>query len=135
MNLDINFVRSQFPSLAGEWVFLDNAGGSQTVKQVADKIHDYLLTSDVQLGASYEISQLAGQRVKTGAQTAAQLVNAGDESEVILGSSTTMLMKLLSLSLVETFKPGDEVIVTNCDHEANIGPWRNLEKKTDARDF
>lgn len=129
MNLDINFVRSQFPALAGEWVFLDNAGGSQTVKQVADKIHNYLLTSDVQLGASYEISQLAGQRVKAGAQTAAQLINAADEGEVILGSSTTMLMKLLSLSLVETFNPGDEVIVTNCDHEANIGPWRNLEKR------
>lgn len=129
MNLDIDFVRTQFPALAGEWVFLDNAGGSQTVKPVADKIHDYLLSSDVQLGASYDVSQLAGQRVKAGAQTAAQLVNAGDESEVILGSSTTMLMKLLSFSLVETFKPGDEVIVTNCDHEANIGPWKNLEKR------
>lgn len=129
MNLDIDFVRSQFPALAGEWVFLDNAGGSQTVKQVADKIHDYLLTSDVQLGASYEVSQMAGERVKAGAKVAAQLVNAGDESEVILGSSTTMLMKLLSFSLVETFQPGDEVIVTNCDHEANIGPWKNLEKR------
>ncbi|MCU0286984.1 MAG: cysteine desulfurase-like protein [Acidobacteria bacterium] len=129
MNLNIDFVRSQFPALAGEWVFLDNAGGSQTVRQVADKIHDYLLSSDVQLGASYDVSQLAGQRVKAGAQTAAQLVNASDESEVILGSSTTMLMRLLSFSLVETFKPGDEIIVTNCDHEANIGPWKNLEKR------
>jgi cysteine desulfurase family protein (TIGR01976 family) len=129
MKLDIDFVRAQFPALAGEWVFLDNAGGSQTVKQVADRIHEYLMSSDVQLGASYEISQLAGQRVKAGARVAAELVNAEDEGEVILGSSTTMLMKLLSLSLVETFKPGDEVIVTNCDHEANIGPWRNLEKR------
>lgn len=129
MKLDIDFVRAQFPALSGEWVFLDNAGGSQTLKQVADRIHEYLMTSDVQLGASYEISQLAGQRVKAGARAAAELLNAGDECEVILGSSTTMLMKLLSLSLVETFKPGDEVIVTNCDHEANIGPWRNLEKR------
>lgn len=129
MKLPIDFVRAQFPALSGEWVFLDNAGGSQTLKQVVDRIHEYLLTSDVQLGASYEISQLAGQRVKAGARVAAQLVNAEDECEVILGSSTTMLMKLLSLSLVETFKPGDEIIVTNCDHEANIGPWRNLEKR------
>jgi cysteine desulfurase family protein (TIGR01976 family) len=129
MKLAVDFVRAQFPALAAEWVFLDNAGGSQTLKQVADRIHDYLMTSDVQLGASYEISQLAGQRVKAGARVAAELVNAGDECEVILGSSTTMLMKLLSFSLVETFTPGDEVIVTNCDHEANIGPWRNLEKR------
>lgn len=129
MKLDIEFVRAQFPALAGEWVFLDNAGGSQTLKQVADRIHDYLLTSDVQLGASYEISQLAGERVKNGARAIAQMIDAGDENEIILGPSTTVLLNNLAASLGETFKPGDEVIVTNCDHEANIGGWRRLEKK------
>jgi len=57
------------------------------------------------------------------------MINAGDASEVIFGSSTTMLLQNLSRSMVQTFKPGDEVIVTNCDHEANIGPWVNMEKE------
>jgi cysteine desulfurase family protein (TIGR01976 family) len=129
MKLDMDFVRAQFPALAGEWILLDNAGGSQTLKQVADRLHDYLLTSDVQLGASYEISQLAGRRVKDGARSIAQMINAGDENEVILGPSTTVLLNNLGFCLGETWKPGDEVIVTNCDHEANIGGWRRLERK------
>ncbi len=129
VEMNIDFVREQFPALSGEWVFFDNAGGSQTLRQVADRIHDYLLTSNVQLGASYEISRLSGERVNAGVRGIAQLINAGDPSEVILGSSTSMLLKNLSVSLGETFRPGDEIIVTDCDHEANIGCWRRLEKK------
>ena len=59
----------------------------------------------------------------------AQMINAADPAEVVLGSSTTQLLQNLSKSLVRTFKPGDEVIVTNCDHEANIGPWTHMEKQ------
>lgn len=129
MKIDMEFVRAQFPALAGEWTFFDNAGGSQTLKQVADRIHDYLMTSDVQLGASYETSRIAGERVAEGSRMTAQMINAPDENEVILGPSTTVLLRNLAHCLGETYEPGDEVIVTNCDHEANIGGWRSLEKK------
>ena len=129
MNFDIDFVREQFPALTGDFVFFDNAGGSQTLKPVADRISDYLLTSNVQLGASYCVSEEAGARVSEGVQTVADFIGAKESSEVILGSSTSMLLKILSISLGETFSVGDEIIVTNCDHEANIGCWRSLEKK------
>ena len=129
MKLDIDFVRAQFPALSGEWIYMDNAGGSQTLKQVISRIGEYLTTSDVQLGATYDISQLGVKRVTEAARSIAELINAENESEVILGSSTSMLLRVLSHCLVETFKPGDEVIVTNCDHEANIGPWADMEKK------
>jgi len=125
----INFVRQQFPSLAGDWTFFDNAGGSQTLKQVVERISEYLLTSDVQLGASYAISQLAGDRVAKAAQGMATLINAKSPSEVVMGSSTTLMIRILSLCISKTWNPGDEVIVTNCDHEANIGPWVDLEKQ------
>lgn len=125
----IDFVRQEFPSLAGDWMFFDNAGGSQTLKRVVDKISEYLLTSDVQLGASYAISQLAGDRVSKAAQGMATLINAKSPSEVVMGSSTTLMLRILSLCISKTWNPGDEVIVTNCDHEANIGPWVDLEKQ------
>ncbi|HEY9668154.1 MAG TPA: aminotransferase class V-fold PLP-dependent enzyme, partial [Coleofasciculaceae cyanobacterium] len=125
----IDFVRQQFPALAGDWTFFDNAGGSQTLQQVVDRISEYLLTSDVQLGASYAISQLAGDRVTKAAQGMATLINAKSPSEVVMGSSTTLMLRILSLCLVQTWNPGDEVIVTNCDHEANIGAWVDLEKQ------
>jgi cysteine desulfurase family protein (TIGR01976 family) len=129
MELNIDFVRKQFPALSGDWVFFDNAGGTQICRQAADRIYDYLLTTNVQLGASYDISQRSTQRVNQGIGAMAEFINAREKSEVILGPSTSMLLKILSLSLGEIFRPGDEVIVTNCDHEANIGPWRSLEKR------
>ena len=128
-SLPIDFVRQQFPSLAGDWTFFDNAGGSQTLKQVVERISEYLLTSDVQLGASYAVSKLAGDRVAKAAQAMATLINAKSASEVVMGSSTTLLLRILSLCLSQTWNPGDEVIVTNCDHEANIGAWIDLEKQ------
>lgn len=125
---DISFIRLQFPSLSGEWTFFDNAGGTQTTRQVGERIQDYLYQTNVQLGASYEISQLAGSKIMESRNTWSKMLNASDPSEIVFGSSTTMLLQNLSRSLVELFEPGDEVIVTNFDHEANIGPWRNMEK-------
>ncbi|MEO1144627.1 MAG: cysteine desulfurase-like protein [Cyanobacteria bacterium J06638_22] len=125
--LDSDFVRQQFPALAGDWVFFDNAGGSQTLQAVVDRLSDYLLTSNVQLGASYDVSQKAGERVAEAAQAIATLINAADPSEVVMGSSTSLLFRILALCLGQTFEPGDEVIVTNCDHEANIGCWVDLK--------
>jgi cysteine desulfurase family protein (TIGR01976 family) len=127
--MDIEYVRGQFPALGGEWIFLDNAGGTQILEQVMRRIEEYLHTSNVQLGASYDVSRLAGERVSAAAQSMATFINAPDPAEIIMGSSTTLLMRILSICLGGTFMPGDEVIVTNCDHEANIGPWADLSKK------
>jgi cysteine desulfurase family protein (TIGR01976 family) len=124
--LDLDFVRSQFPALAGEWTYLDNAGGSQTLVGVADRVRDYLLSTNVQLGASYAVSRQAGERVAEATRAMAASINAGDEREVVIGPSTTQLLANLALAMRHQLAVGDEVIVTNCDHEANIGPWVRL---------
>ncbi|MEH2224920.1 cysteine desulfurase-like protein [Nostoc sp.] len=129
MLLNLDKVRQYFPALAGEWTFFDNAGGSQTLKKVVDRISEFLLSSDVQLGASYGVSQLAGERLALATRGMATLINANSDKEVVMGPSTTMMLKVLSICLGQTFIPGDEVIVTNCDHEANIGAWVALEKQ------
>lgn len=129
LSLDLDFVRSHFPALDKEWVYMDNAGGSQTLKGVADRISEYLLTSIVQHGASYAISQLAMQRVKEATAAMATLVNAADPQEIVMGGSTTLMIRLLSLSFAQTLKPGDEIIVSNSDHEANVSPWIDLRKQ------
>ncbi|MEH1944415.1 MAG: cysteine desulfurase-like protein [Nostoc sp.] len=129
MLLNLDKVRQYFPALAGEWTFFDNAGGSQTLKKVADRISEFLLSSDVQLGASYAVSQLAGERLALATRGIATFINANSSKEVVMGPSTTMMLKVLSICLGQTFTPGDEVIVTNCDHEANIGAWVALEKQ------
>lgn len=122
--MDLEKVRAQFPGLASEWALLDNAGGSQMLGRAADRVREFLVGSNVQLGGAYALSELAGERVKEGGRALAAQIGARDASEVVLGTSTTQL--LLNLSFAMSFRDGDEVIVTNCDHESNIGPWRRL---------
>jgi cysteine desulfurase family protein (TIGR01976 family) len=126
--LDVDLLRKRFPALGGDWTFFDNAGGSQTLGAVADRVRDYLLTTDVQLGATYDVSRRAGERVRAGQRAMATLVNAADPSEIVIGSSTSALLRMLAFCLGRTFSSGDEIIVTNCDHEANIGPWVDLQE-------
>lgn len=125
-SLDIAYVRKQFPGLAGGYAFMDNAGGSMVLKAVADRVADYLLNSSVQLGASYRPSVEAGERVMQARRSVMQLINAAHPEEVIMGGSTTHLLQILCRAIAPSIGPGDEIIVTNCDHEANIGPWVRL---------
>ncbi len=126
--LNIASLRSEFPALANDCVYLDNAGGSQVLKRVADRIHDYLLTSSVQLGASYATSLLASERVLAARRAIAELINAPHDEEVVMGAATTALMFVFTQALLPGIKPGDEIIVTNTDHEANIGGWMRLKQ-------
>ena len=126
--LDLARVRRQFPGLESDWTLLDNAGGSQVARAVSDRLTDYLLHTNVQLGASYEPSEIAGTRVRAGVEAMADWMGTDDPAEVVLGPSTSMLLRNLAASFGQTLAPGDEVIVTDCDHEANIGPWADLER-------
>ncbi|SDS31028.1 cysteine desulfurase-like protein [Gramella sp. MAR_2010_147] len=127
--IDIEFVRNQFPALERDFIFMDNAGGSQVLSKVAERISGYLLHHNVQLGASYKVSEEAGKKLKYATSRIAELVNASRDEEIVIGSSTTMLMRILSISISKQWKKGDEVIVTNTDHEANVSPWMDLKEK------
>jgi len=124
--LNLEQIRAEFPALAGDTVFLDNAGGSQVLRRVADRVRDYLLTSSVQLGASYADSQRAGEKVLAARRAVAELINAPHDDEVVMGGATTALMFVLTQGLRLGVKPGGEIIVTNTDHESNIGGWTRL---------
>lgn len=124
--LDLQQIRAEFPALAGDCIYLDNAGGSQVLGRVADRVRGYLLTSSVQLGASYAKSQEAGAKVLQARRSVAGLIHAPHDDEVVMGGSTTSLMFLLPQALLPGLRPGDDIIVTNSDHEANIGGWMRL---------
>jgi cysteine desulfurase family protein (TIGR01976 family) len=120
-------IRAQFPALAGDTIFLENAGGSQVPKVVADRIYDYMISTYVQLGAGYEASQSAS-RVVDDAHEFIRLLTNGDGGEVILGPSTSVLLRMLSDCYAKILKPGAAVVVAQTGHEANIGPWKNLAR-------
>lgn len=126
--LDIEFARSFFPALKTPWALFDNAGGSVPARQVIERIAAYMSTHAVQLGASYDLSVEAGQAVQSGRQAAARLLGA-DVDETVLGPSSTALVNRLAEALLPTWSAGDEVVVTNLDHETNVGAWRRLESR------
>ncbi|MGI3900651.1 MAG: cysteine desulfurase-like protein [Janthinobacterium lividum] len=129
MPLDIEHVRRQFPALADGFGYLDNAGGSLVLGRVADRVRDYLLTTSVQTGASYPQSRRAVERLAEARARIATLLNAERPEEIVLGPSTTVLFQFLARAMESRLKPGDEIVVTDFDHESNIGPWRALEKR------
>lgn len=120
-------LRRQFPALAGETVFLENAGGSQVPGVVADRIRDYMLTSYVQLGAGYALSRNATSVVDE-AHDFVRLLMGGENGEIILGPSCSALLQMLADAYGRVLEPGCEVIVAQTGHEANVGPWVRLER-------
>ncbi|MEO6299357.1 MAG: cysteine desulfurase-like protein [Paracoccaceae bacterium] len=126
--LNLDLVRGNFPGLARGWTLFDNAGGSQILKGAVDRMTEFLLEKNVQIGGSYDISLAAAAALREGREAAATLMNAGRAEEIIFGPSTTVLLQNLARAMRGQLKPGDEIIVTQADHESNIGPWMWLQE-------
>jgi len=127
--LDLNYIRSQFPGLETDWILMDNAGGSQTARPVVYRITDFLIHTNAQLGATYYTSDIATKRVAEAHRIMAGYINASDPGEIVMGSSTSLLIRILAMNMARFLPKGSEIIVTNCDHEANIGAWREMESQ------
>ncbi len=127
--MDLEFIRKQFPSLKKGYTFMDNAGGSQILERSINLISEYFLNYNVQLGASYEVSANAGKALSNSTEKIAEYLNVSNSKEVIIGPSSTMLLRILSICISHNWKAGDEVIITNTDHEANVSCWKDLESK------
>ena len=129
--LDINYVRSQFPTfkdkLNKKYVFFENAGGSFVPNTVIDHLKTFMTSTKVQPYAEYSMSKIAGEQMDKAINLFAKMINA-KSNEIIIGGSTTINIYVLAQAIKKMINPGDEIIVTNQDHEANIGAWRRLKE-------
>ncbi|MDH3792286.1 MAG: aminotransferase class V-fold PLP-dependent enzyme, partial [Rhodospirillales bacterium] len=123
--LDLDFVRRQFPNLGNGWAYFENAGGSYLPQSVIKRMTDFMSESQVQPAALNPLSALSTERLDTARGLMARMINA-ETDEIVIGPSTTLNVYVLAQALRPLFKPGDEIIVTNQDHEANSGAWRRL---------
>jgi len=123
--LNLDFVRGLFPSPCWERAFFENAGGSYVPNSVIERVTAYMRESQVQPGGAYDASALAAERMAEGQRLMAELIGA-DTDEVIIGPSTTTNIFVLSKAFQDSLSSGDEIIVTDLDHEANNGAWRRL---------
>ena len=139
MNLDIDFVRAQFPAfeqaaLSGQ-AFFENAGGSYTCKPVIDRLTRFYLERKVQPYGPYDAARLGGAEMDEARQRLAAILGV-ETDELSFGPSTTQNTYVLAQAFRQWLKPGDAIIVTNQDHEANTGPWRRLaDEGIDVREW
>ena len=128
--LDIEFVRNKFPvfknSKTKDLAFFENAGGTYVPDTVINKLNKFMIETKVQPYGDFPPSIEAGDEMDNSINKIAELLNIGKD-EFIIGPSTTMNMFLLSRGIKHWLNKGDEIIVTNQDHEANIGAWKKLE--------
>jgi cysteine desulfurase family protein (TIGR01976 family) len=131
--LDLTWVRSQFPSLAQTVngqpaVFLDGPGGTQVPQRVVDAIGDYLKHSNANTCGAYATSRRTDAVIAEARAAVADFLGC-DKDEVVFGPNMTTLTFAISRSIGRELGPGDEILLTHLDHDANVSPWRALEER------
>ncbi len=130
---DLSFVRPQFPALSlvvnGQpAAFLDGPGGTQVPQRVIDAVTDYYVSANANHDGAF-LTSARTHEVVAGAHAAMADLLGCDADEVVFGPNMTSLTLALSRALARELQPGDEIVVTNLDHDANVSPWRALEER------
>ena len=128
---DPQALRAEFPALARTQdgrpvVFVDGPGGTQVPQRVIDAVVGYYRESNANDGGAFATSEASDAIVAEAHQAVADLVGAASADEVKFGYNMTTLTFHVSRSIAATFEPGDEILVTTLDHEANVSPWRAI---------
>ncbi len=128
--IDLNFVREQFPafsepSLQG-FAHFENAGGSYACRQSIDWLDRFYRETKVQPYYAFEPSRLGGEQMDAARHRLAGWLNIAPD-DLHFGPSTSQNTYVIAQALRQELKPGEEIIVTNQDHEANVGVWSRLE--------
>jgi cysteine desulfurase family protein (TIGR01976 family) len=130
---DIAWVRDQFPSLKLQVngqaaAFLDGPAGTQVPRQVMDAVQNYFLTANANTYGAFLTSRRNDEMILSARAAMADFFNC-DANEVVFGQNMTTITFALARSIGRQLKPGDEIVVTTLDHDANVAPWRALEEK------
>ena len=122
MTFDIERIRAGYPALAEGFVHLDGAAGTQVAAPVIDAVSGTLRRAVSNRGAAFAASRRSGEIVAAAREAVADLVG-GVSGGVVFGASATALTYLVSRTMARTWRPGDEVVVSRLDHDANVRPW------------
>jgi cysteine desulfurase family protein (TIGR01976 family) len=123
MPLDLNAIRNQFPALQRHDIYLDNPGGTQISQAAIRRINAYLVDHNANHGGAFQTSRDSDAVLDEAHKAVADFYNATSPDEIIFGNNMTSLTFAISRSISGTWQPGDEIIVTRLDHDANITPW------------
>jgi cysteine desulfurase family protein (TIGR01976 family) len=127
---DVEALRARFPALAIEQdgapvALFDGPGGTQVTDTVIEAVSAYYRTSNANHGGDFLTSRRSDAMLEDAHAALADFLNARDPAEIKFGANMTTLTMHLARSVAASLEPGDEVVVTTLDHEANVGPWRS----------
>jgi len=132
---DVGFARQQFAFFkldqSKQWAFFDNAGGTFACSSVVDKLTYFYQANKVQPYGDNALAAAAGEQMDAGRRVIAELLGVPRET-LTIGPSTTQNFNTLSIACMGFLKKGDEIIVSEQDHESNIGAWERVAKQTGA---
>ena len=133
---DMSAAREQFPGLTRTdggrpVVFADAPGGTQVPQSVIDAVAGYLRDWNANLGGPFATSRRSDEVVAGARRAGADLLGC-EPNEIVFGQNTTSLQFHLSRSVAQTLQPGDEVVVTKLDHDANVSPWTRAAAEAGA---
>ncbi|MCW3065858.1 MAG: cysteine desulfurase family protein [Solirubrobacterales bacterium] len=120
--LDVAAVRARFPALARPLAYLDGPGGSQVPEDVIEAIGACLRDANSNLDGAFATSTAATAIVARAREAAARFTGSAPE-EIAFGPNMTTLNFLLAHAVARTLAPGEEIVVTDLDHDANVSPW------------
>ncbi|MGB7095004.1 MAG: cysteine desulfurase-like protein [Anaerolineales bacterium] len=123
MSLDIDSIRQQFPSLNRQAIFFDNPGGTQIAKPALDRMVAYLTDTNANHAGPFATSIASDAIIDEAHQAVADFFNANRAEEIVFGANMTSLTLHISRCLARTWNPGDTIVVTRLDHDANVTPW------------
>jgi cysteine desulfurase family protein (TIGR01976 family) len=127
MTLDVAAVRARFSALQRDLVFFDGPGGTQVPDEVIEAISSYLRESNANVSGPYETSRRTEELLWRARETAGRFLGCAPD-EAIFGANMTTLNFALSRTVGRSFEPGDEILVTKLDHDANVAPWLELAR-------
>jgi cysteine desulfurase family protein (TIGR01976 family) len=123
LSTNINLIRQQFPALDRQAIFLDNPAGTQISRQSIERINRYLVECNANHEGMFETSRKSDEILHEAHVAMADFLNASRPDEIIFGNNMTTLTLHISRSLARNLQPGDNILVTRLDHDANISPW------------
>jgi len=129
MPLDLKTIRAQFPGLQRSTIFFDNPGGTQVARPCLERMSRYLVETNANHGGEFKTSRDSDQIILQARTAAADFLNARQPEEIIFGANMTTLTFQISRSLGRLLQPGDRLVVTNLDHDANIAPWLQVAEE------
>ncbi|HWQ04340.1 MAG TPA: cysteine desulfurase-like protein [Longilinea sp.] len=129
MLLDLKTIRAQFPALQRSTVFFDNPGGTQVARPCLERMSHYMVETNANHGGEFKTSLDSDELILQARMAAADLLNAKQNEEIIFGANMTTLTFQISRSLGRLLQPGERLVVTNLDHDANIAPWLQVAEE------